>query len=128
MSWQKNLWKCEPNIIVHSFVRSKDVILGPKANILERHVGKHKETFCTWARNKENGMSTRNAIMQRMKLFILTKTTSQLLNKFKEGLRGSGVRSGNSLLQFYTYYNKANPCLRLRLWSFSFLYWMSPYC
>jgi hypothetical protein len=42
-----------------------------------------------------------------MRLFILRRTTSQLLNKFKEGLKGSGVKIGNNLLQFCTYYKKA---------------------
>jgi hypothetical protein len=60
-------------------------------------------------------MSIRSATMQRMRLFILRKATSHLLNKFKEGLKGSGVKSGNNLLQFYTYYNKVNPYLNLRL-------------
>jgi hypothetical protein len=38
-------------------------------------------------------MLTKSAIMQRMKLFILRGVTSQLRNKFKEGLRGSKVES-----------------------------------
>jgi hypothetical protein len=37
----------------------------------------------------------------------LRRASSQLLNKFKEGLKGSGVESGNSLLQFCTYYTHA---------------------
>jgi hypothetical protein len=73
------------------------------------------ETCQTWARNKENDMSIRSATMQKMRLFILKKVASQLLNKLKEGLRGSKVKSGNNLLQFCTYYNRASPCLNLRL-------------
>jgi hypothetical protein len=42
-------------------------------------------------KKKENGMSIRNATMQRMKWFLKKKITSQLLKKFKEGLKGSGV-------------------------------------
>jgi len=45
-------------------------------------------------------MLTRNATMQIMRLLILKRVTSQLLNKFKERLRGSRVESGNNLLQF----------------------------
>jgi hypothetical protein len=59
-------------------------------------------------------MSIRTATMQKMRLFILRKGLSQLLNKFKEGLKGSGVESDNSLLQFCSYYNRAGPCLNLR--------------
>jgi len=58
-------------------------------------------------------MSIRSVIMQRMKLLTLRKATSQLLNKF-EGLKGNRKESDNNLLQFCTYYNKANPCLSLR--------------
>jgi hypothetical protein len=86
------------------------------------------ETCHTWARNKENGMLIRSVTMQRMRLFILKKIVSQLLNKFEEGLRGSGVESNNNLLKIYTYYSKVSPWLNLRLWSLSFLSWMSPYC
>jgi hypothetical protein len=59
-------------------------------------------------------MSIRNATMQKRRLFILRKILSQFLNKLKEGLKGSEVESGNSLLQFCNYYNKAGPCLNLR--------------
>ncbi len=100
--------------LVCSFVKDKDVILGPKANTLEKHVGKTRK-HAAFGQEIRRMMSTKTATMQRMKLFILRKTTSQLVNKFKEGLRGSGIERGNSLLQFYTHYNKANPCLRLRL-------------
>jgi hypothetical protein len=40
------------------------------------------------------------------------KIVSQLLNKFKEGLRGSRVESNNNLLKFYTYYNRALKALK----------------
>jgi hypothetical protein len=86
------------------------------------------ETCHTWARNKANDMSIKSVTVQRMRLFILRKVVSQLLNKFKEGLRGSMVENNNNLLQFYTYYSRASPWLNLRLWSLSFLPWMSPYC
>ncbi len=94
-------------------MKNEDVILGPKANTLEKHVGKTRR-HATLGQEIKRMVCPRNAIMQRMKLFIFKKTTSQLPNEFKEGLRGSGVENGNSLLQFYTYYNKPNPCLRLR--------------
>jgi len=60
-------------------------------------------------------MSIRSAIMQRRKLFTLKKITSQLLNKFKQGLKGNRVKNDNNLSQFYAYCNKANPCLSFRL-------------
>jgi len=103
--------------MVCSFVKGKDGILGPKVDILENMKGKQGlfETCHTWARNKDNGMLIRSAIMERIKLLTLKRITSQLLNKFKEGLRRNRVESDNNLLQFYTYYNKANPCLSLRL-------------
>jgi hypothetical protein len=41
-----------------------------------------------------------------MRLFILRRTTSQLLKRFKEGLKGNGVENTNNLLQFCTYYNR----------------------
>ncbi len=53
--------------------------------------------------------------MQRRKLFTLKKITSQLLNKFKQGLKGNRVKNDNNLSQFYAYCNKANPCLSFRL-------------
>jgi hypothetical protein len=43
-------------------------------------------------------MLTRSAIMQRMRLLILIRATSQLQNKFKEGLGGSKVKTNNNLL------------------------------
>jgi len=60
-------------------------------------------------------MLIRSATMQRMRLFILRKATSHLLNKFKERLKGSRVKSGNNLLQSYTYYNKDSPYLNFKL-------------
>jgi hypothetical protein len=66
-------------------------------------------------------MLTRNVTMQIMRLLIFKRVTSQLLNKFKERLRGSRVESGNNLLQFCTYYSKVNACLNLKLGSLYFL-------
>jgi hypothetical protein len=43
-------------------------------------------------------MLTKSAIMERMRLLILRRATSQLRNKFKEGLRGSKVENNNNLL------------------------------
>jgi hypothetical protein len=60
-------------------------------------------------------MATKSVIKQRMRLLTLKKTTSQLLNMFKEGLKGNVVEKNNNLLQFCTYYNRADPCLSLRL-------------
>jgi len=48
-----------------------------------------------------------------MRLFIIQKVTSQLLNKFKEGSRGSKVGNSNNLPQFYICNKKVNPCLNL---------------
>jgi hypothetical protein len=53
-------------------------------------------------------MSIKSVIVQIMKLFTLKRITSQLLNKFKQGLKGNKVESDNNLLQFYTYCNEAN--------------------
>ncbi len=103
--------------LISSIMKGKDVILGPKANTLENHARKKRlfKTCCTWGKNKENGMSIRSATMQKMKWLTLRKIASQLLKKFKEGLKGSGVESGNNLLQSYTCYIKPSPCLNLRL-------------
>ncbi len=55
--------------IVCSTTKGKDMILGPKYDILAKHARKTKqfETCHIWARNKENFMSTKYAIMQKMK-------------------------------------------------------------
>jgi hypothetical protein len=58
-------------------------------------------------------MLTKNAVIQKMSLLIPKRVASQLLNKFKEGSRGSGVESGNILLQFCTFYSKVD-----RAWGF----------
>jgi hypothetical protein len=60
-------------------------------------------------------MLTRSATVQIMRLLIFKRVTSQLLNKFKERLKGSEVESDNNLPQFCTYYSKVNPCLNLKL-------------
>jgi hypothetical protein len=64
-----------------------------------------KNKYCL--RDATLGQTTRG-----MGFFTLQKVTSQLLNKFKEGSRGSKVGS-NNLPQFYICNNKANPCLSL---------------
>jgi hypothetical protein len=55
--------------------------------------------------------------MQIMKLLTLRKVASQLLNvQFQAGVKTErGRKRPNSLLQLYTYYSRANPCLSLRL-------------
>jgi hypothetical protein len=76
-----------------SFVKGKDVIIGPNVNILEKR-GENKglfETCCTCARNKENGMLTRSATMQIMRLLCFKRVTSQLLNKLGK-VKGESTR------------------------------------
>ncbi len=55
--------------------------------------------------------------MQIMKLLILRKDASQLLNiQFQARVKvEQGRKRPNNLLQFYTYYSRADPCLSLRL-------------
>jgi hypothetical protein len=50
-------------------MKGKDMILGPKYDILAKYARKTKqfETCHIWARNKENFMSTKYAVMQKMK-------------------------------------------------------------
>jgi hypothetical protein len=47
------------------------------------------ETCLIWARRKENGTTIRSVIMQRIGWFTLNTIAYQLLNKFKERLKGN---------------------------------------
>jgi hypothetical protein len=91
---------------------------GPRLTLLKNMWGKQRlfETCHTWVRNL-NDMWISSAIMQIMKLFTLRKVSSQLLNvQFQARVKMErGRKWPNSLLQLYTYYSRANPCLNLRL-------------
>jgi hypothetical protein len=98
-------------------VKGKDVILEPKANTFEKHVKKTRaignmlhlgKKQGKWYVNKKCNHGKNEVVYSKNNHFIIVE-------QVQKRLRGSRVKNNNSLLQFCTYYNKASPCLNLKL-------------